>query len=341
MDPAQLAELIAALNAHVAPVPVIAMPAAPPPPARRKLADLTSSDPSDWLAWRDHFEEVRAINGWNDHARCRREIAASIMGEVRLLLRDIPTGADVVPALPYTELLNAYEARLMPQAASDLARSRVREARQEEDENLTHWHARCRQLFIRAYPGLAAADLEVSRDLIDIFARGLINTTVKRQTMRVRAATYALAFQAASNETACEEEFNPAAAVKKEPGIHAMNRGGAKGGRSGRGGAASAGRDITCFRCGNRGHNKKDCYSKMDRDHEGAPKAKRGRGGQGSSSKGAASGGRIAGRFTAAYKSSKGNIGAISGEEIKSEEAEDGTAAEAGQQEDCDQQGNC
>jgi hypothetical protein len=329
MNAAQLDALIDALNAR----------AAPAPQPRKKLADLTSADPTDWLTWRDHFEEVRGINGWVDDARIRREIAAAVMGEPKLLLRDIPTGADAVPVQPYTELLNAYEARLMPQAASDLARTRVREAKQNEDETLTHWHARCRQLFIRAYPGLAAADLEINRDLIDIFARGLLNPTVRRQTMRTRAATYALAFQAASNETACEEEFNPSAAVKKEPGIQAMSRGGAKGGRGGRGGTSrTVDRSIICHRCGNRGHYKRDCYTKMDTDAEGAPRAKRGRGSQSSSSKGAASGGKIAGRFTAAYKN---NIGAISGEESKPAEAEEGAAAEANQSEDYSQQGNC
>ena len=163
----------------------------------RKVEPLTSADPQDWIAWRDSFEITVGINNWG-HQRARRELAAAMQGEAKRAVIDIDIQADA-HAADVVLLLNIYEARFVTAAAGDLARAEFREAKQKEEETILQWHARLRQLYIRAYPNLNAAAINASLDLRDAFILGLSDAQVKQDTWRARPLTFAAALTTAGN----------------------------------------------------------------------------------------------------------------------------------------------
>jgi len=112
------------------------------PPAHqphKKVEPFSSTDGVEWQTWRTSFEITVRINGWNDQ-RARRELAAAMTGSAQLYVRDIPVGDDAVPVEDVPVLLAAYEQRFLPQAAGDLARIELREAKQKPDETVVGWH---------------------------------------------------------------------------------------------------------------------------------------------------------------------------------------------------------
>ena len=145
MDPAQLAELLAALRGRGG--------------GNKKTPELSSSSAEDWRTWRSNFEVLAVMNGWDDR-RQNFEIFSAMTGDAKQLVSGIghgnpaaPAGGGAAPAAPDPAvLLNAFEARFLPPAAGEVARMQYEQARQREGESLRGWHNRLRSLCLRAYP---------------------------------------------------------------------------------------------------------------------------------------------------------------------------------------------
>ena len=150
---------------------------------------LTATDGAAWQAWRSNFELVVTINGW-DNKRARLEAASSMNGAAKAYVAHIPhkAGLGIVPDVRL--LLDAYEAFFMPTGSADVARIAFDAARQTEEETITAWHARLRNLHSRAFPDVAAADRETDATLMDRFAIGQIDETICDLLLDHRPTTY-------------------------------------------------------------------------------------------------------------------------------------------------------
>ncbi len=152
----------------------------------RRTEPFSSGDGAEWLGWRQNFTITAAINAW-DNRRHRREIAVAMTGTVKQYVADIPDAQDA------TLLLNLYEQRFLPAAASDIARVTFRQASQKEDEPILAWSSRLRLLNSRAYPNMPAADQETNTDLIEAFVVRLNNKVTADRIWNRRPDTYAQA----------------------------------------------------------------------------------------------------------------------------------------------------
>jgi uncharacterized membrane protein YgcG len=172
----------------------------------RKVKEFASCDSVEWSTWRTNFTLTATINGWDDR-RARREVAAAMSGGAKLAVADLPIGDEEEAPEAVGLLLDAYEARFMPVAASDAARQALREARQMETEAMLAWHARLRHLYQRAHPEYTPEQVEESRDLREVFMFGIRNRRVAEHTCMRRPGTYHEAFEVASSIEASARLF--------------------------------------------------------------------------------------------------------------------------------------
>lgn len=155
-----------------------------------KANPLKRSEPLEWKTWRENFETIVEINGW-EPARTKREIKAAMLEEAAVLTQDIAIRADDA-AFTVQELLDAYEARFVPPAASALALAEFQAAKQEAAETAVKFHSRLRGLFIRAYPN-QAAQANVNVDLINNFTQRLRHPDTQMFCLSQNPATFAAA----------------------------------------------------------------------------------------------------------------------------------------------------
>jgi len=132
------------------------------------------------------------LNNW-DNVQARREIASSMTGLAKTFTRNIDVG-DVVPqgqqVAPFEDLLTAYDGAFVPAAASQMARRTLRSHGQLPDETIAAWHARFRNLFMRAHPNLHGAALEEEPYLSELFCEGLLNPNIRIDTYKSKPANY-------------------------------------------------------------------------------------------------------------------------------------------------------
>jgi len=226
----------------------------------KKLTILTSTDASDWRTWRANFTVVAQINGW-DEIRQRREIAAAMEGDAKKSTMDI----DHEVAGTGKDLLDAYEARFVTQASSDLSRVTFMNAKQRPDETILAWHARVRDAFHRAYPGV---DADTSRALIDRFILGLTSGRVVEYVWDRRPATFSSALTDCSNKMASLAVIanrnrshhqggmaaNPMMNIKTEPGVRSMEYH-----QQGYNQPRNYSTNVTCWICNKQGHVRDEC----------------------------------------------------------------------------------
>ena len=150
----------------------------------KKVPQLESTSPVDWKTWRKRFQTIVTIAGWND-LRARRELFAAMTGTAAKIVADIaiedPAGGLPAGGVARTLdlVLTDYEARFVTTEASDQAEADFELAQQMTDETLLEWHARLRDLYLRAFPG---ADLDAGpggRTLRKRFVAGLDNKDVR------------------------------------------------------------------------------------------------------------------------------------------------------------------
>ena len=245
----------------------------------KKLSVFSSADGPEWTTWRANFKIVARINDWKD-LRSRREAAASLEGLAARTVADI----DAEDADDIDALLDLYESRFLPAAQSELAQQSFDGAKQADGETVLQWHARCRELFQRAYPG----DDTDCRQLIQKFALGLTDDEVRAWTWKQRAVSYQAVLLAANNETAAKAVLTQSRSAHGRRGLHAF------GGNAGGGSRATGGPETRkCFFCERPGHIQADCrtfanYKKKAQDEAAS--------GSSSRSSGSGSGGRGRGR---------------------------------------------
>ena len=253
LDPAQLAQLMQAVRGG------------------HKPDSFSSGDPVEWQSWRSHFNTCMRINQWGNR-RGRLEVEACLSGTAKVRVMDLldhhrpaPNAAEAAVA-PVEQMLAALETRFLPAAASDLARTQFRSARQNEDESVLDYHARLRGLFRRAYPAIPVANINDDRNLIDTFCMGLRNPEVRSDTIKHRPNNYNEALNVASNMAAAAQVLGN---IKKEPGVGLF----AMGKRAHDGGGQSG---IRCHFCLREGHVKRECRL-LDRAREIVQRSGRGK----------------------------------------------------------------
>ncbi len=288
--------------------------------AGRRPPTFSSGLPEEWTAFKITFENVAALKGWNGPGaeaadNKRRNLVAAFEGAAARAVQHIdPARNPANHNNPYTfnELMTAYNNVFMPAAASHLAMTQYSVAKQQEREAILSWHTRLRELFSRAFPGVAAQD---SADLINKFILGLYHPVVRDRTWDAHPATYSEALEKATSKAAGVLVMQHSQGGRRDRTGHvaslglglddlgsAANEGaamvgavGGPGGPGGRGGRRGAG--DTCFNCGSPDHYKRDCPQLRQ-----GP-AGRGRGGRG----GGRRGGRrdAGGRFTASAQTAQ------------------------------------
>lgn len=223
----------------------------------RKPPTYESGKPLDWLTFVRNFELTATINHWPNN-RARRELAAAMTGPAARAVAHIPV--EVVagqPQIDYPALMVAYAAVFMPEAESDLAVALFEKCRQWADEEILVWHSRCRDLFIRAYPGEAT---ETSRRLIAAYSQGLADAKIKDFIFTHRPLTYALALAGAQNRQAslhCMVDMGPAPTEAEGVSKSKMN---AMGHDLMVGAMAhKQGGGPTCWYCQKPGHMRRKC----------------------------------------------------------------------------------
>jgi len=228
--------------------PAAAAVAVPHQGGHKRLQPFSSAGGTDWITWKSHLRKVVAINGWDD-LRARRELAAAMEGEAARMVYDLEVEDDD-GNWTLDLVLDAYQGRFLPAAAGRAAMVEFHAAAQRPDETTTQFHARCREMFLRAYPGQNA---EVSQQLIQAFSMGLAETDVSRYVLDHGPATYAEASNVAQTKSATE-----AALALRHKGIGRAlhNIGGPQNN------AVSGNRtNDKCYHCDKPGHMRRDCFA--------------------------------------------------------------------------------
>ena len=226
---------------------------------RKKLSIFTSAKDHEWRGWRENFAIVAEINDWND-LRQRQEAAAAMEGAAKRAVSDINHTA---PGTTINRLLDAYEARFITQASSDMARVTFIKAKQKNEETILQWHTRTRELFVRAYPNQV---IDTSRTLIDQFILGLHNPKIIEHVWDRRPATFSAALEEASNKVASlavianrshagSTGASGGVHIKQEPGIHAFSR----DNRFDKKKTPNKKTDRACWNCDQKGHLIANC----------------------------------------------------------------------------------
>jgi hypothetical protein len=198
------------------------------------------------MAWRRYFTTAVETYRMGDERR-RQELQMAMEGDAARVTADIDIFAGT-----FEDVLRLYEEKFITPAGTELAESEFTAARQLPDESVLQFHARCRELFDRAYPtqdregdGLAAKHLRRQ------FVWGLANRKVTDYVWDQRPATYARCLELAQAKLSAFE-------------IAKVMRPGASGGRlqaMSRQGQAGEGekRATKCWGCQEEGHVVRDC----------------------------------------------------------------------------------
>ena len=170
------------------------------PRHQKRLTVFSSGDGAEWRTWRANFLIIAGINTWGD-ARQVSELRSSIEGEAARAVADIAPGNNTP-----LQMLDLYEARFIPAAAAQLARSQVREMDQRPGETLLLFHTNLRELYMRAYPD-DVPNINTNRHMIDLFADGITNAAVGKKVIEQQPATYAAALEVAQARQAVEMRY--------------------------------------------------------------------------------------------------------------------------------------
>ena len=235
-------------------------PPPPGPPRNPRLPNLRydGKEEDDWTSFREAFVNNSRFHGYSDQ-QAKWALKSCMKGPAFLSIQGLDHEDDQLSA---TDLLNAYEAKFMPLAASDLSRARFETATQEAKEHLLQWHGRLQMLFVRAYGGHGQAMGEAM--LIRAFARGIRNRRIREHVLRSQPATYDAALGSAQTEQAVLDSANyiPGSAPPFATNIAGQSQAG-HGANQGRGepmeiGAMGTGK-IQCHTCHLFGHIARDC----------------------------------------------------------------------------------
>jgi hypothetical protein len=238
----QLKATAVALNAALTATQNATAGAKPPPMPNIKFYDAGD----DWYSFRRTFESMCDYQGYTDEkgkvalAFCMRDSASKVT-------EDIKPGDHTT----IKEMIEAYEKRFVPAAASALAQTKFEQAAQQHKETLREWHGRIRALYLRAYPTGKKDDVQ----LIRRFSQGIYRSNIRMQTMRDRPQTYADALDTAQNEQSVLDAQDPkigtdAGYIKPRTTIKDMGEPMEIGAIQAMG---------ACYNCGQSGHISRSC----------------------------------------------------------------------------------
>lgn len=169
----------------------------PPPPPRGnpRMTGLhfEAKETDDWISFRQAFLNAALFNNYTLR-QAKLALKGAMRGAAFLSVQDIELMDDQETL---EQVLDAYEAKFMPPAASDMARSRFETAMQGAKETILQWHGRLRMLSVRAYGG---GNNEAQ--LIRAFAKGLRVRDVRKHVLRFQPDTYDAALNLAQTEQA-------------------------------------------------------------------------------------------------------------------------------------------
>jgi len=234
------------------------------PTGNTRIEPYDQPDPTTWAAWRSNFELTAQLFGW-DNKRSRIEAARAMTGVANSQVRHIALNVNPAPAngvAAVKELLDEYEKVFVPAGASDKAKQMFHTCRQKEDETLHSFHARLRDLYVRAYP--AVADPNAEQVLRDQFFYGLKNAYVQEQLALRTINDYTESLANATSIEAAQLRIEGAKTMAGHPGpsINAMAPQPQAANPANVAAALPADLAINvmqCYRCKGQGHRERDC----------------------------------------------------------------------------------
>jgi len=151
---------------------------------------------------------------WNAQ-RAKGELITAMDGDAARATNDID-----IDAATLEEALTLYEGRFITAAGAELAETEFHNARQTPDEAVLQYHARCRELFRRAYPGEAVEGPGLARMLRKTFIWGLNDHRISEYVWDRRPGTYAECLQHAQEKLSTLQVGLERRKLHK--GLHAM-----------------------------------------------------------------------------------------------------------------------
>jgi hypothetical protein len=215
--------------------------------AVRYMKPFSNSDPQgrdkkkgeNWLTFRRQFKIHCKSQGYNAE-QSKGCLAMSVEGAAAESVAELkPEDYGTID-----EMLDAYEEKFLPPAASTLAQTYFEQATQTASETALEWHSRLFTLWRRAYPN--STDVT---PLIRRFAFGLLVLSTRQEILRRQADTYSKALEIAQTEeaiqkatsrTAVNQAIMPARTMDEPMDINAMNT-------------------VRCYNCNTVGHIRRDC----------------------------------------------------------------------------------
>ena len=234
------------------------------PREAHRLLRLTFEGKSndDWLSFKQAFLNQAKFNNYTDMS-AKRALLACMKSNAFLAVQHINLEDN---DLTLDRLLEQYEAKFMPRAASNMAKTRFENAQQQKNEDIMTYHGRLLLLWQRAYPTVQHHADEI---LIRAFSQGLNNVAIKKHVYRENPATYDAALHAALNEQAVIDSVNPVVGgASGMPRVGPTRYGGSNNQSAGEpmeigamGGNPTA--NPRCHFCNLFGHFKKDCPKRV------------------------------------------------------------------------------
>ena len=176
---------------------VLLLQQAPRRTGTHRIRTFGFTEGESWLVWKSHFRHVSRLNGFND-LEMRLALAAAMVDKAAATVNDINVEQPVVAggaAPTVDDIMDRYQQRFIPAAASQLMKMKFDSARQGASESLLGFHGRLRALYNEAYP-----NLQDQTQLVRRFIGGIRKPHVRLQLNRQNPPTYTDALEIAQNE---------------------------------------------------------------------------------------------------------------------------------------------
>ena len=241
---------------------------------KSKLPTLDTLDAEKYINFRTSAETQKAIFQWSSK-QAKTQVLRAISGPAAPLVKEL---AETVrdESVTWEDFVKRLDQIFVPLENSTLAIQQQRAAKQGERESVSVWHARCKAVYLRAFPGAKDDD----RHLIYTFVSGLNHRRLREGILQQNPQEYSRALVVANtiyaalvqshphsqeagahairNEEDSEEDIDPSGGInmmQKPNNRPYVNKG--------RGNQMSRG----CFVCGRTDHNWRQCpyYEKIRR----------------------------------------------------------------------------
>ena len=217
------------------------------PAPEKRLPSFTSGQSSDWLAWKNVYNNVAKLKAWTDEEK-KDQLVAAMEGRAGRMVHFID-----VTGKTAAQILTLYDAKFLPPLAGDDAKHLFKRCTQDPDEDIVMWHARVTEVFMRAYPN---ANYDTDDRLVEQFIMGLFNNVVLDRTNQAKPTTMTEALDVATAKEAGLKQLKRAAYMKKtlRTDAHLLELHGTEPE-----GELAALTGSECFHCKGLGHFRNEC----------------------------------------------------------------------------------